>query len=156
MVSTRGRYALRVMLDLAQHPEDGYVSLKVTADRQNISLKYLEMIIAHLKKAGLVESTRGKEGGYRLTRDPEGYTILEILESIEDNLAPVSCIQAGSVQCDHAEACLTIPMWKELDDLTNRYLSSVTLADLLSGEKWAGMKQIWEENGEEEAQGLDK
>ena len=135
-VTSKGRYALRVMLDLAQHTEDGYVSLKVTAERQNISLKYLEMIIAHLKKAGLVESTRGKEGGYRLTRSPETYTVLEILDSIEDNLAPVSCIQAGEVQCDRVEACLTIPMWKELDELTNRYLASVTLKDLLSGEKW--------------------
>ena len=152
-ITSKGRYALRVMLDLAQHPEDGFVSLKVTADRQKISLKYLEMIIAHLKKAGLVESTRGKEGGYRLTREPADYTILEILESIEDNLAPVSCIQAGSVQCDRAEACLTIPMWKELDDLTNRYLASVTLEDLLSGEKWAGLQQEAEENPEDDAAG---
>ena len=99
-ITSKGRYALRVMLDLAQHPEDGFVSLKVTAERQNISLKYTEMIISHLKKAGLVESTRGKEGGYRLTRSPEDYPVLEILSSIEDNLAPVSCIQAGAVQCD--------------------------------------------------------
>ena len=141
-ITSKGRYALRVMLDLAQHPEDGYVSLKVTAERQNISLKYLEMIISHLKKAGLVESTRGKEGGYRLTRAPGEYTVLEILDSIEDNLAPVSCIQAGAVTCDHAGACLTIPMWKELDDLTNAYLSSVTLADLMSGKKWAAAGEI--------------
>ena len=94
------------------------------------------MSIAHLKKAKLVESTRGKEGGYRLTRTPEEYSILEILNSIEDNLAPVSCIQAGEIHCDHADACLTIPMWKELDEITNRYLSSVTLEDLLTGQKW--------------------
>ena len=135
-ITSKGRYALRVMLDLAQHPEDGFVSLKVVADRQNISLKYLEMIIAHLKRDDLVESTRGKEGGYRLTRAPGDYTILEILSSIEDNLAPVSCIQAGTIRCDHAEACLTIPMWKELDDVTNRYLASVTLKDLITGERW--------------------
>ena len=136
-ITTKGRYALRVMLDLAQHADAGFVSLKVTAERQNVSLKYLEMIISHLKKAGLVESTRGKEGGYRLTRAPDSYTVLEILSSIEDNLAPVSCIQDGSVHCDHADACLTIPMWKELDDVTNHYLSSVTLFDLLTGAKWA-------------------
>lgn len=136
-ITSKGRYALRVMLDLAQHGEEGFVSLKVTADRQEISLKYLEMIIAHLKKAGLVESTRGKEGGYRLTRSPREYSVLEILSSIEDNLAPVSCIQAGTVHCDHADACLTIPMWKELDDVTNAYLASVTLQDLLDGKKWA-------------------
>ena len=135
-ITTKGRYALRVMLDLAQHADAGFVSLKVTAERQNVSLKYLEMIISHLKKAGLVESTRGKEGGYRLTRAPDQYTVLEILSSIEDNLAPVSCIQAGEIRCDHAEACRTIPMWKELDEITNRYLSSVTLEDLLTGQKW--------------------
>ena len=135
-ITTKGRYALRVMLDLAQHADAGFVSLKVTAERQNVSLKYLEMIISHLKKAGLVESTRGKEGGYRLTRDPDSYTVLEILSCIEDNLAPVSCIQAGEIHCDHAEACRTIPMWKELDEITNRYLSSVTLEDLLTGQKW--------------------
>lgn len=135
-ITSKGRYALRVMLDLAQHEEDGYVSLKVTADRQGISMKYLEMIIAHLKRAELVESTRGKEGGYRLTRHPGDYSILEILGSIEENLAPVSCIQAGAVHCDQADGCLTIPMWKELDEITNAYLASVTLNDLLTGKKW--------------------
>lgn len=135
-ITSKGRYALRVMLDLAQHTSDGYVSLKVAADRQNISMKYLEMIVSHLKKAGLVESTRGKEGGYRLTRDPADYTVLEILDCLEDNLAPVSCIQSGSVQCDRADACLTIPMWKELDEITNRYLGSVTLRDLVTRERW--------------------
>ena len=139
-ITSKGRYALRVMLDLAQHPEDGFVSLKVSAERQDISMKYLEMIVAHLKKAGLVESTRGKEGGYRLTRTPAEYSILEILDSIEDNLAPVSCIQDGAIRCEQAGACLTIPMWKELDEVTNRYLSSVTLEDLLTGQKWNAAK----------------
>ena len=141
-ITSKGRYALRVMLDLAQHTEDGFISLKVVADRQGISMKYLEMIISHLKKAELVESTRGKEGGYRLTRRPEEYTIHEILNCIEDNLAPVSCIQAGAIQCDHAEACLTIPMWKELDDITNAYLSSVSLKDLLTGQRWNTREDI--------------
>lgn len=137
-ITSKGRYALRVMLDLAQHPDDGFVSLKTAAERQDISLKYLEMIISHLKKAELVESTRGKEGGYRLTRAPKDYSILEILNSIEDNLAPVSCIQDGAVHCDQATGCMTIPMWKELDAITNSYLSSVTLDDLLTGKKWQG------------------
>ena len=135
-ITSKGRYALRVMLDLAQHSEDGFVSLKVTAERQGISMKYLEMIISHLKKAGLVESSRGKEGGYRLTRVPADYPVREILGCIEDNLAPVSCIQDGAIHCEHADACLTIPMWKELDEITNAYLDSVTLDDLLTGEKW--------------------
>lgn len=135
-VTSKGRYALRVMLDLAQHPEDGYISLKTIADRQGYSMKYLEMIVSSLKKAELVESTRGKEGGYKLCRAPADYTAGEILRSIEDNLAPVSCIKAGNVSCEHAGECMTIPMWKELDDITNAYLDTVTLHDLLTGKKW--------------------
>ena len=135
-VTSKGRYALRVMLDLAQHPEDGYVSLKTVADRQGISMKYLEMIVGCLKKAELLDSTRGKEGGYKLSRAPEAYTVGEILRCIEDNLAPVACIKAGSVDCDRAAACMTVPMWKELDDITNSYLDGVSLADLLTGDKW--------------------
>ena len=135
-VTSKGRYALRVMLDLAQHREDGFVSLKTVADRQGISMKYLEMIVGCLKKAELLESSRGKEGGYRLNREDADYSVGEILRSIEDNLAPVSCIKDGSVTCDQAAGCLTVPMWKELDEITNEYLDSVNLADLLSGKKW--------------------
>ena len=135
-ITSKGRYALRVMLDLAQHPDDGFVSLKTVAERQGISMKYLESIVGSLKKAELLDSTRGKEGGYRLSREPAAYTVEEILRSIEDNLAPVSCIKDGSIQCDRAAACLTIPMWKELDEITNAYLKTVSLEDLLTGRKW--------------------
>ncbi len=135
-ITSKGRYALRVMLDLAQHPEDGYISLKTVAERQGISMKYLESIVGSLKKAELLDSSRGKEGGYRLSRDPAAYTVEEILRSIEDNLAPVSCIKDGSIQCDRADACLTLPMWKELDDITNAYLKTVSLEDLITGRKW--------------------
>lgn len=135
-VTSKGRYALRVMLDLAQHREEGYISLKTIAERQGYSMKYLEMIVGSLKRAGLVASTRGKEGGYQLIRDPEDYTIGEILRCIEDNLAPVACIKAGDICCEHAGECMTVPMWKELDDITNAYLDGVSLQDLLSGEKW--------------------
>ena len=135
-ITSKGRYALRVMLDLAQHPEDGFVSLKTVAERQGISMKYLESIVGSLKKAELLDSTRGKEGGYRLSREPAAYTVEEILRSIEDNLAPVSCIKDGSIQCDRAEGCLTLPMWKELDDITNAYLKTVSLEDLITGRKW--------------------
>ena len=135
-ITSKGRYALRVMLDLAQHPEDGFVSLKTVADRQQISMKYLEAIVGNLKKAELLESTRGKEGGYRLCKAPEEYTAGEILRAIEDNMAPVACIKDGSIHCDKASACMTVPMWKELDDITNAYLDGVTLADLLTGDKW--------------------
>ncbi|MBR2583449.1 MAG: RrF2 family transcriptional regulator [Oscillospiraceae bacterium] len=135
-VTTRGRYALRVMLDLAQHPDDGFISLKTIAERQAISMKYLESIVCSLKKAGLVESSRGKEGGYALSRPPEDYPVGEILRSSEDKLAPVSCITAEGVACAQAAGCLTLPMWRELDKLTNRYLDTVSLHDLLSGDKW--------------------
>lgn len=135
-VTSKGRYALRVMLDLAQHREEGYISLKTIAERQGYSMKYLEMIVGSLKRAGLVASTRGKEGGYQLIRDPEDYTIGEILRCIEDNLAPVACIKAGDICCEHAGECMTVPMWKELDDITNAYLDGVSLQDLMTGEKW--------------------
>ena len=135
-ITSKGRYALRVMLDLAQHREEGYISLKTIAERQGYSMKYLEMIVGSLKRAGLVASTRGKEGGYRLVRDPEDYTIGEILRCIEDNLAPVACIKAGDICCEHAGECMPVPMWKELDDITNAYLDGVSLQDLLTGEKW--------------------
>lgn len=135
-VTTKGRYALRVMLDLAQHRDEGFISLKTVAERQDISMKYLESIVCALKKAGLVESTRGKEGGYTLPRRAEEYSVGEILRCLEDSLAPVACIKDGSVDCAHARECMTLPMWMELDEITNAYLDRVTLQDLLSGEKW--------------------
>lgn len=135
-VTSKGRYALRVMLDLVQHPEDGFVSLKTIADRQRVSMKYLEMIVSSLKKAGLVESTRGKEGGYMLSRAPSEYRVGDILRCIEDNLAPVSCIKSGSVYCERAAECMTVPMWMELDEIINEYLDTVSLEDLLTGERW--------------------
>ena len=135
-VTSKGRYALRVMMDLAQHPEDGFISLKTVAERQDVSMKYLEMIVGQLKRAELVESSRGKEGGYRLCRAPAEYRVGEILRCLEDSLAPVACIRDGAVDCEHAALCLTIPMWKELDEITNRYLDSVTLEDLLTGDRW--------------------
>ncbi len=135
-VTSKGRYALRVMLDLAQHPDEGFVSLKTVAERQNISMKYLEAIVGSLKKGGLIDSTRGKEGGYCLLRAPEDYSVGEILRACEDKLAPVSCIRDGSVDCVNASSCMTLPMWRELDELTNAYLDTVTLRDLVTGEKW--------------------
>ena len=139
-ITSKGRYALRVMLDLAQHRQEGYISLKTIAERQGYSMKYLEMIVGSLKRAGLVASIRGKEGGYQLVRDPEDYTIGEILRCIEDNLAPVACIKAGDICCEHAGECMTVPMWKELDDITNAYLDTVSLEDLLTGAKWRGQE----------------
>lgn len=135
-VTSKGRYALYIMLDLARREDEGCVSLKTIADRHNISMKYLEAIVGSLKRAGLVESTRGKEGGYRLNKPAVEYSVGEILRCLEDNLAPVACIRSGSVNCEKAGECITVPMWKELDDITNAYLDTVSLKDLLTGDKW--------------------
>ena len=135
-VTSKGRYALYIMLDLARREDEGCVSLKTIADRHDISMKYLEAIVGSLKRAGLVESTRGKEGGYRLNKAAEEYSVGEILRCLEDNLAPVACIRSGSVNCEKAGECITVPMWKELDDITNAYLDTVSLKDLLTGDKW--------------------
>ena len=135
-VTSKGRYALQVMTDLARHPEDGFISLKTISDRQGISMKYLELIVSGLKKEELLESTRGKEGGYRLRYRPQEYTVGQILRCVEENISPVSCVKDGSLTCEHAEKCLTAPMWKELDDQISSYLDSITLEDLLSGNKW--------------------
>lgn len=135
-ITSKGRYALRLMVDLAQQAEEGYVSLKTCADRQEISLKYLEAIAGELKRAGLLESGRGKEGGYRLCRAPESYTTGEILRCMEESLAPVACMRGSETECERAAVCRTLPLWQELDKLTNRYLDSVSLRDLVTGERW--------------------
>lgn len=130
MISTKGRYALRVMLDLAQQPAGEYISLKSISQRQAVSMKYMEAIVATLNKAGMVESLRGKKGGYRLTRSADKYTIGEILKLTEGSLAPVTCLECEN-PCQRAESCITRPMWLELDKLIDDYLESKTLADLL-------------------------
>ena len=130
-VSTKGRYALRVMIDLAQHQGDGFISLKEVAQRQGISMKYLEMIVGILNRAGFVTSLRGKSGGYMLTRDAKEYTVGAILKLTEGSMAPVSCLENGSITCDRAEACVTLPLWKGLDNVIDRYLESITLQDMV-------------------------
>ncbi len=132
LVSTKGRYALRVMLELAQSQPDAYMPLPLIAQRQGISEKYLESIIAILSKAGLVEGLRGKGGGYRLTRSSAKYSVGEILRLTEGSLAPVTCLEGAENPCPRAGECTTLPMWQKLDDLINTYLDSVSLSDLLS------------------------
>ncbi len=134
MISTKGRYALRVMLDLAQQPAGEYISLKSISQRQAVSMKYMEAIVATLNKSGMVESLRGKKGGYRLTRSADKYTIGEILKLTEGSLAPVTCLECEN-PCQRAESCITRPMWLELDKLIDDYLESKTLADLLGEDK---------------------
>ena len=132
LVSTKGRYALRVMLELAQSQPDAYMPLPLIAQRQSISEKYLESIIAVLSKAGLVDGLRGKGGGYRLTRPAADYSVGEILRLTEGSLAPVTCLESEENPCPRAGECTTLPMWQKLDDLINTYLNSVSLSDLLS------------------------
>ncbi len=130
MISTRGRYALRVMIDLADHRGGGFVPLKDVVKRQGISQKYLEGIMALLSKNDLVEGLRGKEGGYRLNRDPEDYRVGEILRITEGSLAPVACLDCNGKSCERAASCKTLPLWTELDTLIAGFLDSVTIADL--------------------------
>ena len=132
MISTRGRYALRVMIDLAEHSNGGYIPMKEVAQRQEISLKYIERIVPVLTKSGCVEGGHGKGGGYRLTRPPEDYTVGEILRLAEGDLSPVACLQEGAKPCPRAAECRTLPMWKEYYDLTRRYFDGITLADLMA------------------------
>ncbi len=130
LVSTKGRYALRVMIDLSDHCTGEYVTLKDIADRQGISEKYLESIIVVLSKAGLLEGLRGKGGGYRLSRKPEEYSVGEILRLVENTMATVSCLDCGSNGCDRSEECRTLSVWQNLQTRIDEYLDSVTLADL--------------------------
>ncbi len=130
-ISTRGRYALRVMIDLAEHRDGGYIPMKDVADRQDISLKYMERIMPVLTKGGVVEGLHGKGGGYRLTRPPEKITALEILRLAEGDLAPVACLQAGVRPCPRAAECRTLPLWKGFHEQTLAYFGSFTLADLM-------------------------
>lgn len=134
IVSTKGRYALRVMIDLAEHIDEGYIPLQTIAKRQGISEKYLESILAVLSKAGLLDAVRGKGGGYRLSKPAKEYTAFEVLSLTEGTLAPVTCLERGQ-QCENAVNCRTLPLWQGLDQVIAAYLCSYTLADLTREEK---------------------
>lgn len=133
LISTKGRYALRIMLDLAQQPPGAYIPLPAIAERQEASEKYLESIISTLAKAGLVEGQRGKGGGYRLARNPDNYSVGEILRLAEGSLAPVSCLESGAAPCPKAGSCRTLPVWEKLEALICGYLDEITLTSLLDG-----------------------
>ena len=132
MISTRGRYALRVMLDLAEHCADGYIPLKEIAHRQDISEKYLEIVLKVLVRNNLLTGLRGKGGGYRLTRAPGEYTLGEILRLTEGSLAPVACLDGDCKGCSRSDECPTLDVWKNLDKLINDYLDGVTLDTLVA------------------------
>ena len=131
LISTKGRYALRVMVDLAEHQSEGFIPLKVIAERQEISEKYLESIIKLLVKAKLLNGVRGKGGGYRLTKSPDQYTVGSILRLTEESLAPVACLEEGASACPRMAQCRTLPLWQGLDKVINDYLENVTILDLI-------------------------
>lgn len=131
MITTKGRYALRVMMDLAEHAAETCVPLKEIAERQGISKKYLEIIVKDLVKGGLIKGVGGKGGGYRLVRKPNEYNVGEIIELAEGTLATVACLAQDAEACPRAAACKTLPMWKEADELMRSFYRSKKLTDLL-------------------------
>ena len=133
MISTRGRYALRVMIDLAEHAGQGYIPMKEIAERQEISLKYLEQIVPALSKSGLVEAIHGKGGGYRLAKAPEDCKVGEILRLTEGDLAPVTCLEDGAKPCSRKSACKTVAMWNKFFAMTNEFFDGISIADFLDG-----------------------
>ena len=134
-ISTRGRYALRMLIDLAKHENCGFVALKDIAARQNISKKYLEQIIPIFNNSDILKTARGSQGGYRLSRSPEKYTVGEILRLTEGNLAPVDCLTQDPIECERSVDCPTLPVWQGLNRVINEYLDSITLQDILDQQK---------------------
>ena len=137
-ISTKGRYALRLMLDLAVHNTGELVKIKDISARENISEKYLEQIISSLNKAGYVKSIRGPQGGYLLTRQPEEYTVGMILRLTEGSLAPVACLESDVNTCDRSENCVTLRVWEKLKDAIDGVVDHITLADLLEWSREGG------------------
>ncbi|MEE0958023.1 MAG: RrF2 family transcriptional regulator [Ruminococcus sp.] len=133
-ISTKGRYALRMLLDLAEHKDDGYIALKDIAARQNISKKYLEQIIPVLNKSDVLSSNRGYQGGYKLAKSPDQYTVGDILRLTEGSLAPVACLDHDPIECERAAECITLPVWRGLYNAITGYLDGITLQDILDNQ----------------------
>ena len=133
MISTRVRYAIRFMIDLAEQPDGTLVPLGDTAKRQGISKKYLEIVVKQLVAAGMVKGVSGKGGGYCLLREPHEYTALEVLQTTEGSLAPVACLRDGAEECPRRDHCQTLPMWTKFDSLVNNFFEDITIADLAEG-----------------------
>ena len=134
-ISTKGRYALRMLIDLAEHQNAGFISLKDIADRQNISKKYLEQIIPVFNKTDMLKTERGSQGGYMLARSPEKYSVGEILRLTEGSLSPVECAEQDPVQCERSADCATLPIWQGLSRIINDYLDGITLQDILDQQR---------------------
>lgn len=134
-ISTKGRYALRMLLDLAEHQNDGYVALKDTAERQGISKKYLEQIVPILNKSDILRTNRGFQGGYRLAKSPDKYTVGEILRLTEGSLSPVACLEHDPIECERSSDCATLAVWQGLYRVITQYLDGITLQDILDRRK---------------------
>lgn len=134
-ISTKGRYALRLMLDLAYNHTGSFIPIKNISQRQDISDKYLEQIITQLSRAGLVKSARGAQGGYMLAKEPQEYTVGEILRLLEGNLAPVACVDDTKDVCTRADECVTMEVWREIKDAVNKVVDNITLADLVEQQR---------------------
>ena len=134
-ISTKGRYALRMLIDLAEHKESGYISLKDVAKRQQISKKYLEQIIPIFNHTGMLLTNRGAQGGYKLARTPDKYTVAEILRLTEGSIAPVACLDQEPNECERSADCITLPIWQGLYDVITEYLEGITLQDILDQEQ---------------------
>ena len=132
-ISTKGRYALRMMIDTAQNQAEGYVALKDIAQRQDISKKYLEQIVLQLTQAGMLRASRGHQGGYKLAEPPENYTVGAILRAVEGPLSPVACLDQQPNQCERCGFCLTLPVWEGLQAVVEEYLDGITLKDVIEG-----------------------
>lgn len=130
-ISTKGRYALRMLIDLAEHRSNGYTALSDIAKRQGISKKYLEQIVFLLNKSGILTASRGFQGGYKLADEPDKYTVGDILKVTEGSLAPVACLDSGAAECERADSCVTLGIWKGLYEVINNYLDGITLQDLV-------------------------
>ena len=132
-ISTKGRYALRMMIDTAQNQDAGFVALKDIAERQDISKKYLEQIVLQLTQAGMLRASRGHQGGYKLAEPPQNYTVGAILRAVEGPLSPVACLDQQPNQCERCGFCLTLPVWEGLQAVVERYLDGITLRDVIEG-----------------------
>lgn len=131
-ISTKGRYALRILIDLAQHRDDDFIALNTIAERQDISKKYLEQIVPILNRSGIILTNRGYKGGYKLCKDPSAITVGEVLRLTEGNLFPVACFSLdGTINCDRRDVCLTLPIWKGLEKVIDDYLDGISIQDVL-------------------------
>ena len=135
LISTRGRYAIRVIIDLAQHCDGHFIPMKDVAKRQEISLKYLEKILPILTKHKIIEGVHGKGGGYKLGKNVTKYKIIDILKLTEGDLAPVACLKKGAIKCKRTPICKTLSMWKKFNEITNNFFSSITIEDLVDDKR---------------------